>query len=314
MATATLLLPARSRFAAAALPDDVARALGRAVAAQDAPGERAQLQRHFSLSPPQWAVAALTRQHDVGDAAGASWLRADPACVVPDMHGARMMGHGDTLRPAEDDAAALAPALQAVFAGHGIGFDAPHPARWYLRLPADTVLPAFAVPDDVLGDDLYEHLPQGDTGRRWRALLTETQVVLHTHPWNQQRAARGLQPINSLWFWGQGTLPQAVSTAHAQVRSRDALLQALAQAAGVQVDGADAVDALVDLRQLRSLQQLGHDAIRPLLQALRRGELRRLVLDFEDGLRFVLEPGQRWQFWKKPRQLHDGQASPRSEA
>ena len=305
MATATLLLPARSRFAAAALPDDVARALGRAVVAQGEPGERAQLQRHFSLSPAHWAVAALTRQHDAGDAAGACWLRADPAYVVPDMHGARMMGHGDTLRPGDDDAAALAPALQAVFAGHGIGFDAPHPSRWYLRLPADAELPVFAVPDDVLGDDLYEHLPQGDAGRRWRALLTETQVVLHTHPWNQQRAARGLQPINSLWFWGPGALPQAVSTAHAQVRSRDALLQALALAAGVQVDGADAVDALVDLRQLRSLQQLGNDAIRPLLQALRRGELQRLVLDFEDGLRFVLEPGQRWQFWKKPRQLHD---------
>jgi len=65
------------------------------------------------------------------------------------------------------------------------------------------------------------------------------------------------------------------------------------------------VDALVDLRQLRSLDQLGNDAIRPLLSALQRGELRRLVLDFEDGMRFELEKGQRWRFWKKPLQLHD---------
>ncbi|PSD10985.1 phosphoglycerate mutase, partial [Stenotrophomonas maltophilia] len=50
MATATLLLPARSRFAAAALPDDVARALGRATTVQVVPGERAQLTRHFSVA------------------------------------------------------------------------------------------------------------------------------------------------------------------------------------------------------------------------------------------------------------------------
>ena len=66
------LLPARSRFAAAALPDDVARALGRATTVQVAPGERAQLSRHFSVAAPHWPVAALTRQRDVGDAAGAA--------------------------------------------------------------------------------------------------------------------------------------------------------------------------------------------------------------------------------------------------
>ncbi|HBP02206.1 MAG TPA: phosphoglycerate mutase, partial [Stenotrophomonas sp.] len=72
MATATLLLPARSRFAAAALPDDVARALGRANASQFEAGERAQLQRHFTVAAPHWPVAALSRQRDAGDAAGAS--------------------------------------------------------------------------------------------------------------------------------------------------------------------------------------------------------------------------------------------------
>ncbi|MGA6148632.1 phosphoglycerate mutase [Stenotrophomonas sp. NPDC077461] len=305
MATATLLLPARSRFPATPLPEDVARALGRAERNSVEPGERAQLQRHFQLQPAQWPVAALTRQFDVGDAADGVWLRADPANVVPDMHGARMMGHGDTLRPDAEDVAHLLPALQPLFAGFGFVLDAPVPSRWYLRLPRGTLLPAFAAPDDVLGDDLFAHLPEGDAGRRWRALLTEAQVVLHQHDWNQHRVAAGKRAINSLWFWGGGEPPQSVHTAHAQVRSREALLQALAKAAGVQADGDQQVDALVDLRQLRSLDQLGNDAIRPLLSALQRGELRRLVLDFEDGMRFELEKGQRWRFWKKPLQLHD---------
>lgn len=305
MATATLLLPARSRFPAAPLPDDVAKALGRAERSSVDGGERAQLQRHFQLQPAQWPVAALTRQLDVGDAGDAIWLRADPANVVPDMQGARMMGHGDTLRPDAEDVAQLLPALQPLFAGFGFILDAPVPSRWYLRLPPGTTLPDFHSPDDVLGDDLFAHLPDGDAGRRWRALLTEAQVVLHTHDWNQQRVADGKRAINSLWFWGGGALPQSVHTAHAQVRSREALLQALAKAAGLQANNEQQVDALVDLRQLRSLDQLGNDAIRPLLSALQRGELRRLVLDFEDGVRFEIDKGQRWRFWKKPLQLHD---------
>ena len=305
MATATLLLPARSRFPAAPLPDDVARALGRAQRHSAEPGERAQLRRHFQTQPEAWSAAALTRQLDVGDAADAVWLRADPANVVPDMHGARLMGHGDTLRPDLADAMHLLPALQPLFAGHGFVLDAPVPSRWYLRLPPGTTLPAFAEPDEVLGDDLFAHLPEGDAGRRWRALLTEAQVVLHQHEWNQQRVAEGKRAINSLWFWGGGALPDRVTTAHAQVRSRDALLQALAKAAGLQADGEQTVDALVDLRQLRSLEQLGNEAIRPLLAAIARGELKRLVLDFEDGARVEIDKTQRWRFWKQPVQLHE---------
>lgn len=309
MAAATLLLPARNRFAPAALPADVARALGQAERGTHAAGERAQLLRHFGIEPASAArslpAAALTRQLDAGDAAGHGWLRADPAHVVPDMHGARMMGHGDTLRPRAEDVAALVPALQPLFADSGLRLDAPVAARWYLQVPADMQLPVFAIPEDLLGDDLFAHLPEGQAGRRWRALLTEAQVILHAHRWNQQRIARGDAPINSLWFWGAGTLPAAVTTAHAQVRSRDALLRALAQAAGVQIDGDQSVDALVDLRQLRSLQQLGEAAIRPLLAALQRGELQRLVLDFEDGEQYLLRRNQRWRFWKKPRQLHE---------
>ena len=159
----------------------MARALGRATTVQVVPGERAQLTRHFSVAAPHWPVAALTRQRDVGDAAGASWLRADPACMVPDMHGARMMAYGETLRPTLADSLALLPVLQPLFADAGFVLDAPDPSRWYL-LPIDSELPDFDSPDEVLRDDLFSHLPEGEGGRRWRALMTEAQVLLHTIP------------------------------------------------------------------------------------------------------------------------------------
>jgi len=305
-AKATLLLPARSRFPGGTLPAQVAAALGRAERGEGEPGESAQLRRHFEVQPDAWSAAALTRQVDAGDAAGSLWLRADPANVAPDMQGARLMASAETLRLEPADTAALLPALQPLFAGFGFQLDAPSPSRWYLRLPDDTPLPAFTAPDRALGDDLFEHLPEGDDSRRWRALLTEAQVVLHQHPWNEQRMAQGRRAVNSLWFWGAGRLPQSVRTGHAQVRSRDALLQGLAAMAGVRVDGDQAVDALVDLRQLRSLDQLTRDAIAPLLDAIGRGELRELLLDFEDGARYRIHRGQRWHFWKKPlAALHD---------
>lgn len=300
MAKATLLLPARSRFPAGELPAQVATALGRAERSLGTAGELAQLRRHFSVQPADWSAAALTRQADAGDAADGFWLRADPANIVPDMQGARLMAAAETLRLEQADVDALLPALQPLFAGFGYQLDAPTPARWYLHLPDDTPLPAFAEPDVVLGDDLFAHLPSGENGRRWRALLTEAQVVLHQHPWNEQRVAQGQRAVNSLWFWGAGKLPQSVQTAHAQVRSRDALLQGLAAMAGVRLGGEQSVDALVDLRQLRSLQQLTRDAIAPLLEALARGELSELQLDFEDGTGYRLTRGQRWRLWKKP--------------
>lgn len=310
MASATLLLPARGRLAGPALPPDVAAALGRADHSTQEAGEQAQLRRHFQLVPDHWPVAALTRQLDAGDSEGAAWVRADPARVSPDMTGARLLAHGEALAVDEDDLAQLLPALKPLFGDAGVLLDAPHPSRWYLRLPRDVQLPAFAAIDDVLGDDLFAHLPEGDAGRRWRALLTEVQVVLHNHPWNARRMAAGLAPINSLWFWGAGVKPHAVTTPFKQIKSPEVLLRSLALAADVSRDAVDGqeVEALIDLRHLRQLELLTRDALQPLLAALKRKELDSLHLDFSDGAQFVLRRDQRWRFWRRPMPRLDGPA------
>jgi hypothetical protein len=106
MSRVILLLPAWSVFGRQGVSAELAKALGRAdvFAPVDAPadspvdsGGDAQLQRHFTVTPAHWAPAALTRQCDVGDAAGSAWLRADPAHVRPEMTGARLLGIGDRL-------------------------------------------------------------------------------------------------------------------------------------------------------------------------------------------------------------------------
>ena len=303
MASATLLLAARSRFNGQPLPALLAKSLARADLQLGSDGERAQLRRHFQLIPDHWPTAALTRQLDAGDALQSRWLRVDPAFVVPDMSAARMMSYGDALGLTQEDVQQLLPALKPLFGDAGFALEAPHPSRWYLRLPTESRLPEFSPPEDVLGDDLFTHLPQGELGRRWRALISEAQVVLHNHPWNAVRTAQGKPTVNSLWFWGAGVLPDFVRTPFRQVRSRDPLLQALAGAAGI-ASGNEGemqeVDALVDLRHLRMLEALVADAIAPLLAAVNKGELQSLVLDFEDGAVFTLRQNQRWRFWRRP--------------
>jgi|SRR5690606_14503618 len=305
--TATLLLPAARRLGVQPLSATVAAALGRAdVASALGEGRRAQLLRHAQLLPSHWPVAALTRQFDAGDAAGAAWLRADPCRIQPDINGARLLGVGATLGLDAEDAAQLLPALKPVFGDAGFTLDAPVPSRWYLRLPVEARLPAFTEPDDALGSDVFEHLAEGDSGRRWRALLSEAQVVLHNHPWNARRAAAGKVAINSLWFWGGGVLPDHVRSLHARFHSHDDLAAALAAAAGIhaplpahfEVTG---VDALFDLVAARDLAGLERDWLQPALAALRAGTLGALRIDSEDGAVFHLSRGQRWRVWRSPR-------------
>lgn len=307
MATATLLLPPRIRLAGQPLPEPVARALGRADRTPVCEsGVRAQLLRHFTLLPRSWPMAALTRQQDAGDATLAAWLRADPVYVRPDINGARLLAYGEALQLTQADADALLPPLRPLFGDTGFPIDAPTPSRWYLRLPREAKLPSFAEPADVLGADLFEHLPEGPEGRRWRALLSEAQVVLHNHPHNAARIAAGKPPVNSLWFWGGGILPDHVTSAHALILSDDATVLALAAAAKTPTAALPSryalttVDALIDLRAARDVNSLANGWLAPAIDAVRRGELKCLRLDCEDGSGFVLERGQRWCFWRKP--------------
>ncbi|WP_043741026.1 phosphoglycerate mutase [Luteimonas sp. J29] len=305
MARVTLLLPASRRLGAPSAA--VAAALGRADMAT-APGEgrRAQLRRCFDLLPDRWPVAALTRQLDAGDAAGATWLRADPCRIQADINGARLLDHGDTLGLDAEDAARLLPALRTLFGDAGMPIDAPVPTRWYLRLAPSTPLPAFTAPDDALGADVFEHLAGGRDGRRWRSLLTEAQVILHNHPWNAQRIAAGKRPVNSLWFWGGGELPTQVRSPHACFHPGDDLAAALAAAAGTGAPlpprfEAGEGDVAYDLSTLRDTPVLERDWLLPALDALRAGRIASLVLDTADGTVFTLARGQRWRFWRRPR-------------
>ena len=313
MSSTTLLLPVLERVFAETPPADVARALGRADRSDGEPGRAAQLRRHFALLPNRWSEAAISRLAEPGadadDVRRHAWLRVDPAHLRAGINGVVLLGTGDALGLDATDSAAFLPALKPLFGDAGFQLDAPHPARWYLRLPEGAPLPPLLAPDEALGEDLFASLPQGEesVARRWRSLITEAQVILHQHPRNRERLAQGRAAINALWFWGAGRLPDAVQSRYLHVRSQEPLLQGLARMAGAAIAAPEspadgpAGDSLVDMRRLRSLELFGTQVLPPLLQAMTRREYDTLQLDFEDGTCLALRPGQRgWQFWRRP--------------
>jgi len=297
VAATTLLLPARRRFGGQTPGAPLAALLGRADRLADGePGERAQLLRHVDLLPRGWPIAAITRALDADDAALHAWLRADPTHVRPDMTGARVLAIGDvglTTRESE----ALVAALRTTFGDAGFQLSAPRPDRWYVALPREAKIPAFAAPEDVLGDDLAAHLPDGPEARRWRALLNEAQVILHNHPVNAERVAGGRPAVNSLTFWGGGRLPDHVRMTARTVTSDAADLRALAKLAGVATDGEPAGPVLEDLRATRDLAHVAATIVAR-FDALAAADT--LQLDFADGTRFALRRGQRFRFWRRP--------------
>ncbi|HET6545554.1 MAG TPA: phosphoglycerate mutase, partial [Rhodanobacteraceae bacterium] len=195
----------------------------------------------------------------------------------------------------------------------GVPIEAGAPSRWYVRCAGDFGLPEFAAPEVVLGDDLRAHLPAGDAGRRWRVLLNEAQVLLHHHPLNVQRKARGQPVVNSVWFWGAGRRPDRVRSDAREAVSDDALVQALARRAGIRCStcgsGFDEMNAsaqtgprLLDLRRVFG-ETLEQAWLGPIDAALRKRRIGAVDLLFRSGERCRVRGSDRWRFWRPVRPL-----------
>ena len=59
-------------------------------------------------------------------------------------------------------------------------------------------------PHDILGKKIGEYLPQDKV---LREMMEKSYAILANHPINIDRKKKGLNPANSIWFWGAGTRP-----------------------------------------------------------------------------------------------------------
>ncbi len=263
-----------------------------------------------------WPVAPLTAHADGLDARSGYWLRADPVHLEAGMGGLMMRPPGE-LAISGAEAAALAAAINEAWRARGTdGLEllVPRPGRWYLRLPSPLDLETTS-PDLLVGEYLTPHLPRGAAAATLAREVNEAQMVLHDHPVNLAREARGLLVVNGLWLWGGGVFPRVSPGIGLLASGVDDDGAALARAAGVAhmatsarlEDLAIADEALAilapgrDDHDLRDyLVGLERDWLAPLFRKLVLGRLGRLRLHLftRPASSHALDPARAWRFWR----------------
>jgi hypothetical protein len=159
-------------------------------------------------------------------------LDLDPVHLAVGLKGIRLTDPA-ALKLSAAEAAALGQALNAHFAPEGLTFQAPHPRRWYVRLPQGLAAPRTTAPEHALGPVEESSLPAGDAGARWRSCMNEAQMLLHEHPVNRAREQSGEPPINGVWLWGGGSPPAPAARPGTECwLAADPLVRGLALAAG----------------------------------------------------------------------------------
>lgn len=86
-------------------------------------------------------------------------------------------------------------------------------------------------PHDVLGKTIGEYLPKD---AKLREFQKRSYDILNNHPVNVDRAARGLNKANSMWFWGAGTRP-ALDSFEGKYNKKGAMISAVDLLKGIAV-------------------------------------------------------------------------------
>lgn len=278
-----------------------------------------------------WPVAPLTLAFDGGVAGEGYWLRADPVHIKIAQDRLRLID-ATMFDVTPGDAQALVATLNSHFSQAGMTFHAPHVRRWYIHLPRTPELVTHGI-DEAAGQDVQRHLPSGGEALAWHRMFNEAQMVLHEHPVNARREARGEPAINSVWFWGGGTRAPVRGRHFDRVWSDDVLAGALGVATGIEADALppdgnrliiaakaakhEASSHLVVLDALAraiayedahawriGMEELETRWFSPLRAALRKGALTQLtvVALLESAcLRFVLGHRDLLKIWRRPK-------------
>jgi len=143
------------------------------------------------------------------DTAGKAWAFITPC------HWAMGREHATLTDPSAlgvtaDESQALLAAMQPYFETDGITLYMSQPGLWLAEGEIFRDLPTASL-DRVLGRNVDAWLPGAKTSRSLRRLQNEMQMLLYTHPINDERAASGKRSVNSFWISGTGALAQPAS-------------------------------------------------------------------------------------------------------
>lgn len=96
-------------------------------------------------------------------------------------------------------------------------------------------------PHDILGKCIGDYLPED---AMLRSMMERSYELLNNHPINIERAKKGLNKANSIWFWGAGTKP-CLTSFEEKTGKRGAMISAVDLLKGIAI-GASMKVILVD--------------------------------------------------------------------
>ena len=96
-------------------------------------------------------------------------------------------------------------------------------------------------PHDIRGKEIKEYLPKE---QQLLDMQKKSYEILARHPLNEERRKKGLNPANSLWFWGAGTKP-ALSPFEEKFHKKGAMISAVDLLKGIAV-GTDMYNITVE--------------------------------------------------------------------
>lgn len=239
------------------------------------------------------------------------WMHADPVLLQAGPQGVFLKALYTNLEI--DVSSAIEVGLQDLYS--------PYQMRFFLRGRQGYInLPSF--PDistnalrDVIGRNIHQRLPSGPDAPFWNRLLTECQMLL------KAKADKYQQQTNSLWFWGQGTLPKRVSCSFERLVSDEPFVKGLADLSHARYAS---VEDWFDLSQkleastfiltfsFNDLLQQGKyedwtnqtahwekHCFEPLLKALQQGDVEQLTIDIGQTSLFQIKQRHLYYFWRR---------------
>ncbi|MEK9627966.1 MAG: 2,3-bisphosphoglycerate-independent phosphoglycerate mutase [Nitrospinota bacterium] len=73
------------------------------------------------------------------------------------------------------------------------------------------ILKRLSPPNELIGEGIRQFMPEGKDVRDLVFVMNQAQIILHNLPYNKERTKEQKDPVNSIWFWGNGEAPQLPS-------------------------------------------------------------------------------------------------------
>lgn len=152
---------------------------------------------------PAWAMLQrFTADGDVSHITPFTRFWGTVGCLEIERDGVRFTPP-EVLRVGKADLEAFWNVVQPLLDKHGWSLNTPAGFHSLLSNPVPVPMEQ-ASPWSVQGIRLTDYLPMSHECSDWRRMWLNMQVELHNAEFNKAREAKGLKPLNALWFWGGG--------------------------------------------------------------------------------------------------------------